>query len=140
MDLWNPDFCKFFYAPIPEEVLSLAEEVTHPTSAHVSQVHEPTSDIQEVCLENSTLPVNSPALLVPGMHPELTFSIPLCSPHAYNCNALPMLLNKPIPPTIVTNLGILSLSLSYIKLAHVEKLILVHEVILLWYNIITSVM
>ena len=92
MDLWDPDFCKLF--PIPEEVLSLVDEV--------SDVHEP---ISVTDLENSSLPANSPASLLPGMHvvqPELPCSTPLCSPQA--CNSLPMLLKRPNPPTKVANL------------------------------------
>ena len=85
MDLWDPDFCKLF--PIPEEVLSLVDEV--------SDVLEP---ISVTCLDNLTLPANSPASLLPGMgvvQPEPPYSTPICSPHV--CP-------RPEPPTKIANL------------------------------------
>lgn len=107
MDLWDPDFCKLLHVPIPEEVHSLVNEVPQSAGTHVSHVHEPNCVIQQTGLENSTLPANSSAQLLPVwqvVQPELPFSIPLCSPHA--CNALPVAvpLNKSSPPTKGTNL------------------------------------
>ena len=127
MDLWNPDFCKLFDIPIPEDVLSLVDEVPQTASDVVSQVHEPFSVIQRGAVENSTLPANSFAPLLPAMQvvqPKLPSSnVPLCSPHAHNaivvpmpqkptakvgppakkeCFASPVMSNKPKPPAKVT--------------------------------------
>ena len=33
MDVWDPSFCDLFFEPIPEEVLSLVDEVQQSTSS-----------------------------------------------------------------------------------------------------------
>ena len=86
--------CKLFDIPIPEDVLSLVDEVPQTASDVVSQVHEPFSVIQGGAVENSTLPTNSLAPLLPAMQvvqPKLPSGhVPLCSPYAHNATVVPM--------------------------------------------------
>ena len=91
MDLWNPEFCELFDIPIPEDVLLLVDEVPQTASDVVSQVHEPFSIIQGGAVENSTLPANSLAPLLPAMQviqPKLPNNVPLRSPHAHNATVV----------------------------------------------------
>ena len=94
MDLWNPDFCKLFDVPIAEDVLLLVDEVLQTASDVMSQVHELFSVIHGGAVENSTLPTNSLAPLLPAMQvvqPRLPSGhVPLCSPHAHNATVVPM--------------------------------------------------
>ena len=82
MDLWNPDFCNLFDVPIPKDVLSLVDEVPQTASDVVSQVHEPFSVIQGGAVENSTLPTNSLAPLLPAMQ---VVQSKLPSSNIYHC-------------------------------------------------------
>ena len=125
--MWNPDFCKLFDVPIAEDVLPLVDKVPQTASDVVSQVHESFSVIQGGAVENSALPANSLALLLPAMQvvqPKLpSGNVPLCSPHAHyatvvpmpqkpaakvgppakkQCFASPAMSNKPKPPAKVT--------------------------------------
>ena len=126
MDLWNPDFCELFDISTPEDVLLLVDEVPQTASDVVSQVHEPFSVIQGGAVENSALPANSLAPLLPAMQvvqPKFpSGNVPLCSACAHNatvanatkacskvgppakkqCFASPVTSNKPKPPAKVT--------------------------------------
>jgi hypothetical protein len=51
MDLWNPEFCELFDIPIPEDVLSLVDEVPQTASDVVTQVHKPFRVVQGAAVE-----------------------------------------------------------------------------------------